>query len=75
MGQVDEFFQPNSSCWAKKYSTHHRGSTQPNPRGLGQVRLDPWVGQYFLIIIIIIIICKVEFIQSCVGFILCQICL
>ena len=60
MGRVDEFFQPNSSWWVKKYPTHHRGSTQPNPRGSGWVGLDPWVGQYFLITIIIIIIIKLS---------------
>ena len=52
MGRVDEFFQPNSSWWVKKYSTHYKGSTQANPSGSGWVELDPWFGQYFLIIII-----------------------
>ena len=56
MGRVDEFFQPNSSWWVKKYLTHHRGSTQPNPRGSSRVRLDHGLDNFFLITIIIIII-------------------
>ena len=35
--------------------THHKGPTQPNSIQPTWIKLDPWVGQFFLITIIIII--------------------
>ena len=55
--KLKSFFNSTPPWWVKKIQlnlTNHRDPTQPNPRGSDWVRLDPWVGLFFLITIIII---------------------
>lgn len=57
MGRVERIFWSNPLWWVKKNSTQLNPSqksnpTQPNPHGSGWVRLNPWVWQIFLLLLL-----------------------
>ena len=49
MVRLREFFDPTHYGGSKKIQLN---PTQPNPHGSGWVRLNPWIGQFFITIII-----------------------
>ena len=58
MGWVEGIFWPNPPWWVKKNSTqlnpsHKSNPTLPNPHELGWVGLNPWVGQFFLLLLLL----------------------
>ena len=54
LGQVEGNFRPNPLWWVKKIQPITE--VQPNPLGLGWVRLNPSVGQFLFLFFITIII-------------------